>query len=60
METDLSSALMSAKTAATRQTAQLPMVKQSHEMEQTLVRMVDEVARAAPPEGQGKSVDKLA
>jgi hypothetical protein len=60
METDLSSALMSTKTAATRQTAQLAMVKQSHEMERALVKMVVEVARAAPPAGQGKSVDKLA
>jgi hypothetical protein len=60
METDLSSALMAARTAATRQTAQLAMVRQSHEMEQALVKMVTEVARAAPSEGQGKSVDKLA
>lgn len=60
METDLSSALMAAKTAATRQTAQLAMVKQNHAMEQALVEMVDEVARAAPPAGQGQSVDKLA
>lgn len=29
-------------------------------MEQALVKMVTEVARAAPSEGQGKSVDKLA
>jgi hypothetical protein len=60
METDLSSALLASKTAATRQTAQLAMVKRNHDMEQALVKMVDEVARAAPPAGQGKSVDKLA
>lgn len=60
METDLASALMAARTATTRQSAQLSMVKANHEMEQALVQMVDALVRAAVPEGQGKSVDKLA
>jgi hypothetical protein len=60
MESDLSAALIAARTATTSQSAQLAIVKKNHDMEQALIQMVDEVARAVPPPGQGKSVDKLA
>ena len=60
MESDLSAALMAARAAGTRQAVQLAVVKKNHELELALVQMVDEVARAAPPAGQGKAVDKLA
>lgn len=60
MESDLSVALMAAQSASTRQSVQMAVVKKNHEMEMALVQMVDEVARAAPPPGQGKAVDKLA
>lgn len=60
MESDLSMSLMAARTAQTQQSAQVAIVKKSHEMEMALVKMVDEVARSAPPPGQGSRVDKVA
>jgi len=60
MESDLSAVLAVAKTAATQQSMQLAMVKKAHEMQMSLAQMVDQVARAAPPPGQGTVVDKLA
>jgi hypothetical protein len=63
MDTDLSMALIAARTAATQQSAALAIVKKSHEMDMALVQMVDETARAAaapPPPGQGRVVDKTA
>jgi hypothetical protein len=60
MESDLSTALMAARAAGTRQSAQIAIVKKNHEMDLALVEMVAELVRSAPPPGQGKSVDKLA
>jgi hypothetical protein len=60
MDMDLAGSLMAARTAATQQSAALAIVKKSHEMEQALIQMVDEVARSAPPPGQGRVVDKVA
>lgn len=51
---------MAARTAATQQTVALAIVKKNHEMEQMLIQMVDQVARSAPPPGQGRVVDKVA
>jgi hypothetical protein len=60
METDLASMLVSARTAATQQVAMMKILKKSHEMQMQLIEMVSEVARSAPPAGQGRVVDKLA
>lgn len=60
MEGDLATALIGARTAATQQSIALAVLKKSHEMQMALVQMIDETARAAPPPGQGKVVDKLA
>ena len=60
MDTDLSSQLVAAQNSQTRFSAQIAIVKKNHEMEMALVNMVDQVARSAPPPGQGTKVDKLA
>lgn len=60
METDLATSLVMAQSTATRFSAQVAIVKANHEMELALVQMVDEVARPAPPLGQGTKIDKLA
>lgn len=60
MESDLSAALMAARTAATRQTAQHAIVKTQQDQELALVATLAEAVRAAPPPDQGKAVDKLA
>lgn len=57
---DISAVLAVARTAATQQSMQLAMVKKAHEMQMALAQMVAEVARSAPPPGQGTVVDKLA
>ncbi len=60
MDTDLSTQLVAAQSSQTRFSAQVAIVKKNHEMEMALVEMVDQVARSAPPPGQGTKVDKLA
>jgi hypothetical protein len=60
MGTDLSTQLVAAQSSKTQFSAQIAIVKQNHEMEMALVEMVDQVARSAPPPGQGAKVDKLA
>ncbi len=52
--------LVSARAAATQQVAMMKILKKSHEMQMQLVEMVSEVARSAPPPGQGRVIDKLA
>lgn len=60
MDGDLATSLITARTAATQQSIALAVLKKSHEMQMALVQMIDETARAAPPPGQGRVVDKLA
>jgi hypothetical protein len=60
MESDLATSLIAARTAGTQNTIQLAVLKKSHEMEMSLLQMVDQQVRAAPPPGQGTKVDKLA
>ena len=60
MDTDLSTQLVAAQSSKTQFSAQIAIVKQNHEMEMAVVNMVDQVARSAPPPGQGAKVDKLA
>lgn len=60
MDTDLAMSLIAARTAATQQSASMAIIKKNHEMEMALVQMVDQVARSAPPPGQGRIVDRTA
>lgn len=60
MDTDLSSALAVAQTVSTRQSIALAVVKKTHELDMALAQMIEATARAAPPRGQGRVVDKLA
>lgn len=60
MGTDLSTQLVAAQSSRTQFSAQIAVIRQNHDMEMATVAMVDEVARAAPPPGQGTKVDKLA
>lgn len=58
MEIATQLAMMS--TAKTQGQAQMAIVKKQHEMEMSLIAMIDEVVRSAPPRGQGTQVDKTA
>ena len=60
MDMDLATQMTALQGARTLFSAQIAIVKKNHEMEMALVNMVDQVARAAPPPGQGTKVDKLA
>jgi hypothetical protein len=60
MADDLSAALAVARTVSTQQSVALAVVKKNHEMEMAFAQAVDQVARAAPPPGQGQHVDKVA
>ena len=57
---DLATQMTALQGARTQFSAQIAIVKKNHEMEMALINMVDQVARAAPPPGQGTKVDKLA
>jgi hypothetical protein len=60
MDMDLATQMTALQGARTQFSAQIAIVKKNHEMEMALVNMVDQVARSAPPPGQGTKVDKLA
>ena len=60
MDSDLMTQLTMMRSAQTQGQAQIAIVRKQHEMEMSLVAMIDEVARSAPPPGQGTKVDKLA
>jgi hypothetical protein len=60
MDTDLSTQMVALRGASTQFSAQIAIVKKNHEMDMALINMVDQVARAAPPPGQGTKVDKIA
>lgn len=60
MDSDLSTQMTALQGARTQFSAQTSMVKKNHEMDLALIQMVDQVARSAPPPGQGTKVDKIA
>lgn len=60
MDIDPVASVLAARTAGTQNTIQLAVLKKSHEMEMSLLSMIDQQVRAAPPAGQGTRVDKLA
>lgn len=58
---DVTSQLIALRMAGTQQAAQIAIMKKNHEMEMSLVSMLAEVAKAAPPPaGQGLVVDRRA
>lgn len=52
--------MLAMKMAQTREIAGMKMLKAEHDMQRTLIDMIEEVARAAPAPGQGTAVDKSA
>jgi hypothetical protein len=54
---ELAAGIIAAKQGATQQVAQFKIMKKQHEMQMSLINMIDEVARSAPPPGQGTKVD---
>ena len=53
--------IIAMRAAQTQQLVQIAVVKKAHEMEMTLVNMLDQAVRSAPPPaGQGNVVDKRA
>jgi hypothetical protein len=60
MDIDPVASVLAARTASTQHTIQLAVLKKSHEMEMSLLQMIDQQVRAAPPPGQGTRVDRLA
>ena len=55
---ELATSIMATKQAATLQTAQFKILKKQHDMEMSLINMIDKVVKSAPPPGQGTQVDK--
>lgn len=65
MDSDLSALLMSAQSGATRQNAQIAVMRKAFESEQAVAQLVAQSVEAAPAvsppsEGQGRIVDKQA
>lgn len=60
MDMNLVMSAMSMKAAQTQQLASIAIMKKQHEMQMSLVQMIDEIARSAPPPGTGAVVDKSA
>ena len=60
MDIGLVTSLLSARQSATRQAISLSVVKQQHEMELSLINMLADAVKNAPPPGQGTQVDKSA
>ena len=58
MEIATQLAMMTA--AKTHGLTQIAVVKQQHDMEMSLIAMIDAAVRALPPPGQGTRVDKVA
>ena len=63
MAEDLTTQLLSIHQASGQQAAQIAVLRKQHEMEQTIVNVIDEVSSKAPPPappGTGLVVDKRA
>lgn len=60
MDMSLVDQTLAMKAAQTKQIAGIKMLKAEHQMQMSLIEMIDEVARSAPPPGQGTVVDRSA
>jgi hypothetical protein len=57
---DVAETMINLQAVRTQSLAQIAVLKKSHEMQMDLISMLSEVARSAPPPGQGTRVDKSA
>ena len=57
---EIAETIIGMKSAQTHNLMQIAILKKSHEMQMDLINMLSEVARSAPPPGQGTRVDKSA
>jgi hypothetical protein len=60
MNTDLAVQMTSLTLAKVQGSVEIAVLKQQQQMDQSLIAMIDDAVRAAPPPGQGLRVDKLA
>jgi hypothetical protein len=62
MSADIVSTVMLMIAARTQQSVQIAVMRKSHQMEASMLQMLDDVtAKSAPaPAGQGQSIDKRA
>ena len=62
MNADLAGIAVGLQMDAARQSAQIAILKKSHEMQMSLVAMLADAGKAQPPapEGMGRAVDKTA
>lgn len=57
---DVATTMVNMLAARNQGLANIAIMKKSHEMQMDLINMLSEVARSAPPPGQGTKVDKTA
>lgn len=57
---EITTQLATMRAAKTQGLAQIAVIRTQHDMETSLIAMIDAVARSAPPPGQGTRVDKSA
>jgi len=57
---EISSQIMAMKQSATQQTATLKIIKKQHEMQMSMIDLIAQTAKTAPPAGQGLVIDKTA
>ena len=60
MDIGLATSIMAAKQGSTREQIALSVIKQQHQQDLSLVQMLDDAVRSAPPPGQGGTIDKSA
>ncbi len=60
MNTDLTTSLLTARTAMTQNSVQMAVFKKAHDMEANLLNALMQTALSPPPPGQGTRVDKEA
>ena len=57
---DVAEMMVNMRATQTQSLVKFAVIKKSHEMQMDLINMLSEVARSAPPPGQGRRVDKTA
>jgi hypothetical protein len=57
---DVAATMVNLLATRTQTLVEIALMKKSHEMQMELIDMLSEVARSAPPPGQGARVDKSA
>lgn len=57
---DIAATMVNLQATRTQGLVEIAVLKKSHEMQMNLINMLSEVARSAPPPGQGTRVDKSA